>query len=99
LKFDYLGEEWKEIGWCTNRENQIHAYRLGLNKVTGRAGRPKTRVVQIDPRTGEAIREYESINEAGRQTAIYPQNIRKVLMGQRNTAGGYKWKGVRKWAD
>lgn len=79
------------LEWCTNGENQIHAYRLGLNKVTGRAGRKKRRVRQIDPITGIAMAEYGSLADAGRKTGANCVNIRKAALGQRKTAGGYQW--------
>lgn len=82
------------LEWCTNSENQIHAYRLGLNRVTGKAGRPKISVIQIDARTNVQVNKYPSINEAYRQTGVHAQNINKVIKGTRKTAGGYKWKGV-----
>lgn len=83
------------LEWCTNSENQLHAYRLGLNKPTGRAGRPKVKVTQLDANTGKIIQSFNSLNEASRKTGIQAQNIRKVIMNERHTAGGYTWtKGV-----
>lgn len=79
------------LEWCTNGENQIHAYKIGLNYVTGRAGRPKRRVCMIDPTTKEIVSTFESINDAERKTGIRSQNIQKVLKGVRKTAGGYEW--------
>lgn len=79
------------LEWCTNGENQIHAYSLGLNKVTGRAGRKKIRVRQIDPITGIAIAEYDSLADAGRKTDAHWINIRNAALGKRKTAGGYQW--------
>lgn len=35
---------------------------------------------------------YRSIEEAARETGAYPQNIRKVCIGQRNTTMGLKYK-------
>ena len=48
-------------------------------------------VIKFDE-TGNVLEEYPSINEAGRQTKIYYQNIYKCCKGKRKTAGGYEWR-------
>lgn len=80
----------ENLEWVTNGENQIHAYKNGLNYVTGRAGRKKIPVIQLD-RNGVKIDRYESIGKASRITGIQRQNIEKVIKGKRKTAGGYQW--------
>ena len=80
----------ENLEWVTNGENQIHAYKNGLNYVTGRAGRKKIPVIQLD-RNGVKIGRYESIGKASRITGIQRQNIEKVIKGKRITAGGYQW--------
>lgn len=82
----------ENLEWCTNSENQLHAYRIGLNRVTGRAGRKKVPVEMIDRKTNTVIQSFESMNEAARRTGIPQPNIRKVIIGERNHAGGYGWK-------
>ena len=92
------------LEWCTNSENQIHAYKTGLNYVTGRAGRKKRSVCQIDINTGEVINVYESINEAARSVGCRnPSNIGLCCRGVygRKTVCGYEWKyreGVVLWS-
>lgn len=78
------------LEWVTNGENQIHAYKTGLNYVTGRAGRRKIPVTMIDD-NGEILNRFESISEAGRITGIEKRNIEKVVRGERLKAGGYRW--------
>lgn len=81
------------LEWCTNQENQIHAWAMGLQKPSDKAGRPRVAVRQIDMSTNEVIAEYPSINEASRQTGCQAQNIRKVVIGERKQCGGYMWEG------
>ncbi len=82
----------ENLEWCTNGENQIHAYKNGLNYVTGRAGRPKRKVNQIDIRTLSVIKTYNSIAEAQRIT--HSKNIGMVCRGERNSANGFYWSYV-----
>lgn len=78
------------LEWCDNSENQIHAYKIGLNKVTGRAGKPKKKVLQIDIKTGFVVNEYESLAEASRKLGGV-SNIGSCCRGKRNHVKGYKW--------
>ena len=80
------------LEWATNGENQIHAYRTGLNYVTGRAGRKKIAVCKIDLTTGKAIDTYKSLADAGRENNLHDANIHKVLKGERKSTGGFGWK-------
>lgn len=49
-------------------------------------------IEMIDAVTNEVIKQFESIASAGRETGINPANITSVCNGQRNKAGGYKWR-------
>lgn len=80
------------LEWNTNGENQIHAFKTGLNYVTGRAGRKKRALCKIDFATGKVIEEYVSLAEASERNALPKSNICKVLKGERATCGGYGWK-------
>ena len=80
------------LEWCTNSENQKHAYKNGLNYVTGKAGRPEVSVVQIDCITGEVLNVFSSLADASKETGVFVQNIRKCLLGERKTAGSFVWK-------
>lgn len=80
----------ENLEWCTNSENQIHAFKNGLNYVTGRAGKPKRKVEQIDMNTNCVIKVFESIAQAQRETNS--KNIGMCCRGERNFANGYKWR-------
>lgn len=42
-------------------------------------------------KSGEFIKRWESIAEAGRELGIDRTNISRAMRGERKTAGGYKW--------
>lgn len=80
------------LEWATNSENQIHAYKNGLNHVTGKAGRKKRPVCKIELETGKVIETYQSLSDAGLKNGLHDTNIHKVLNGSRRSCGGYGWK-------
>ena len=82
----------QNLEWVTNGENQIHAYKTGLNYVTGRAGRKKKSVCKIQLSTGDVIQTYKSISDAGRKNCLHSSNIQKVLKGERKSTGVFGWK-------
>jgi hypothetical protein len=83
------------LEWCTNSENQIHAYKLGLNdRSKYSAGRKKEPVFQL--KEGEIINFFPTLTEAEEATNTSRQNIRKVINGKRKTANKYEWKRANK---
>ena len=80
------------LEWCDNKENQIHAREnnLRLPNKKGFDYPHSISIKQINLITGE-IKIYGSYNEAERETNIPAQNIRKVIKGQRKTAGNSLW--------
>lgn len=91
------------LEWCTNRENAIHAIKLGLNDhSTYESGRKKRPVLQINPTTNNIIAEYPSISDAGRAIGIKTSsNIGGCCRGEygRQTIKGYKWKFKNEGGD
>ena len=83
------------LEWVNNSENQLHAYKLGLNYVTGRAGKPKKKVLQINKGTGEVIAEYNSVADAARSVGCKSSsNISACCKNNkgRKTICGFAWK-------
>ena len=69
------------LEWVTQKENtSLH------NKQTCH---PK-RVMQID-KNDNIIKIFDSLIEASKSINLSPSSISKVLIGQNETAGGYKW--------
>ena len=74
------------LEWVTNSENQLHAYKNGLEKPS-----LQKRVKQFDLK-GNYIQTFEYITEVERKLKINASSISSVCKGKRKTAGGYIWK-------
>lgn len=83
----------ENLKWANNSEAQNHARKIGTRP-------PNTRgwdyfdsipINQLDMVTGEVIDTHGSYGQATEKTGIPHQNIRQVIRGKRNSAGGYKW--------
>lgn len=90
------------LEWCTRKENQKHAFRIGLinqngerNHMYGKLGADNPNsipIYQLNKNTGDIIREYDSLASAGRDLGVNTGKICLVCQGKRNSAYGYKWK-------
>lgn len=95
------------LEWVTRKENMEHASKNGLinhesnlRKLQCKKNREKVDydkmkkpVIQINPTTGEFIKEYESVSQASRETGIRGSGIQAVASHKkyRKISGGYGW--------
>ena len=86
-----LNNSVSNLEWCTNGENQKHAFNNGLKRRKfGKENPNATNVMQYDLQ-GNFIKEWGSISEADRELKISFKNISACCKGKRKTAGGFKW--------
>lgn len=71
----------------TIRENTMHAINTGLRKTSGH----QLRVIQLDF-NNNIIATFDSIADASRSTGAGTGHICQVCKGERNGAGGFKWR-------
>ena len=76
-----LNNKADNLQWLKQKDNLEKSYEVGNQK------KKKRRVYQY--KDGLLINEYESVNEAFRQTAI--RHISEAARGVRASAGGYVW--------
>ena len=74
------------ITWKANKQ-RAHADAINGKLRTGNKYIP---VIQLS-KCGEYIRGFFSMSEASRVTKTNLGNLRMCVLGERNTAGGYKW--------
>lgn len=91
---DKTNNHMYNLEWCTNSENQLHAYRIGLNYHRERAGRPKRKVAKLDKYTREIIDIYESIADARKSLGVTSDNICEVCNGNRKSCCGFAWEYI-----
>lgn len=77
-----LDNRLENLEWVTQKENIQH------NKI--QTSHPR-RVIQLD-NNNNIVNSYDSLIEASKVIKLTPSSISKVLNGQNETAGGYKWK-------
>ncbi len=79
----------ENLEWVTNRENQIHKFKIGLGNNFIR------KIIQYDLDMNQ-IKEFESIVGASKELNIGKTNICGVLSNRRKTAGGFIFKYFNK---
>lgn len=73
----------KNLEWCTHSENMQHALKTGLIKTM-------KKVLMLDL-NGKELLIFDGVRKAGRETGVSNSGISACCLGQRQSAGGYKW--------
>lgn len=86
------------LEWCTSSENQLHAFRTGLQKPNkpwlGKFGSDHNRSKQVSQMTKDdvLVDVFENAKHAEHVTGINHSGISDVCRGTSKTAGGFKWR-------
>lgn len=82
------------LEWCTPKYNNNYgSYRRKMSEIKTNDPSVSKKVAQIT-KNGDIINIFPSTSEAGRILGINNRNIASVCRGERNIAGGYKWKFI-----
>lgn len=82
------------LEWVTDKENLQHAWNTGLRPSVHKRGADwvNSRQVGQYDLNDNLIKIWNGTTEIKRELGIQDSNIRKCCYGERNTAGGFKWR-------
>jgi len=80
----YSFDNIQVMTWAENREKEFRDHK------SGKLDYDLKKVSQFSI-SGGFIRDFMSVNEAGRQTSVAYQNISKCCIGNLKSAGGFRW--------
>ena len=97
-----LNNNVNNLEWATHKEQMTHAWENGfynkenlIKNFKGVRYSLKKKVNQIDIKTKEIIKTWETIRSACNELNIQPSSITFACQGKYKTAGGYKWEYVK----
>ena len=85
------------LEWVTSSENQIHAYKMGLQKLHSRKGKENTlskKVVQKNI-NGKIIKIWDYMHDIERETGIKHQSVSACCKGIQKHTHNYKFEYYR----
>lgn len=94
-----LNNSVENLEWCSYQYNINYGTRTERAQQT-KAEKgftvPKTaiKIVMKDKKTGEILKTYNSVKEAGRDLGVSPSHINEVVHGKRKSAYGYLWEAA-----
>ena len=87
-----LNNNVSNLEWCTQKENQEHAYRIGLQKpISTEKNKYSKKIKQYDL-DNNYLKTYNAVREAARINNINPRDITKCCQMKRKQVGGYIWR-------
>ena len=87
-----LNNNVSNLEWCTQKENQEHAYRIGLQKsISTKKNKYSKKIKQYDL-YNNYLEKYDAIHEAARINNLNPGDISKCCQMKRKQVGGYIWR-------
>ncbi|MBO7079503.1 MAG: HNH endonuclease [Bacilli bacterium] len=78
------------LEWCTNKENQIHAWNNNLQKKKYSKDHPLSKKVYQYDKNMNLIKIWYSVSEA--EKVLHLKNVSTVCYNKRKTAGGFIWR-------
>lgn len=82
-----LNNNLSNLEWCTPKENTWHMVR----ELKRGAPLANKAVLQIDTKTNEVIRRFDSMKQAADALGLYSANISRACRVPEATSGGFKW--------
>ena len=82
---DKFNNKVNNLEWCTNQENMLHAYNMGLNSRV-------SCIIQDDKEGKNIMKEFNSINDASRELNINCSLISACCRGKQLQTHGYHFK-------
>lgn len=87
-----LNNQVDNLEWVTSSENQLHAYKTGLDKPTTKARNDYRSKPVLQILNGNIINEFPSVGEAQRRTGFCQGAISSCCRGHQKIAYGFVWK-------
>ncbi len=86
------------LTWCTQGENNSHAYRTGLSKGSafGKKGKLSacSKPIRQLTKKGEFIASYDSVRLAAEATGVDARRISDNALGTKPGGGGFDWRYI-----